>query len=123
MASARSTDVVCVATRITIRCTRGPTPQPAGNRATARGWQASLTLPTVFDTTKAVAAGLQILGHDDWDCLDDLRSAGYVDILSLANSCVRMTPQGIKVAAMLREHKATGGMFAGFRLAAPSIVA
>lgn len=68
------------------------------------------------DTEKAVAAGLQMLGHDDWDCLDDLQAAGYVDILTLANGAVRVLPLGIRVAAMLREHKANGGMFAGFHL-------
>lgn len=113
-----------------LRCNENNHPLYKGTYSPT-GWQPSYStrLAGFFDfadrsdTTKAVAAGLQILGHDDWDCLDDLRSAGYVDILSLANSCVRMTPQGIKVAAMLRKHKATGGMFAGFRLPDPSIVA
>ena len=68
------------------------------------------------NTEKAVAVGLQILGHDDWDCLDDLAATGYVDILSVANGYVKLMPLGIKVAALLREHKATGGQFAEFRL-------
>lgn len=72
------------------------------------------------DVDKAVGAGLQILGHDDWDCLDDLESAGFVEITSVANSFVRMTPDGLIASAKLREHKANGGMFAGFVLDNPS---
>lgn len=59
-------------------------------------------------------AALQLTAHDDWDCLDDLAAAGFVEILSMANGAVRMLPAGLKVSAALREHKATGGMFAHF---------
>ena len=68
------------------------------------------------DPNKAQDAGLQILGHDDWDCLDDLEAAGFVEILTLANSAVKMTEEGCKVAGLLRTHKANGGQFAGFTL-------
>lgn len=59
-------------------------------------------------------AALQLSSHDDWDCLDDLAAAGFVEILSMTNGFVRMTPAGLKVSAALREHKATGGVFAHF---------
>lgn len=68
------------------------------------------------DPQKASDAGLQILGHDDWDCLDDLEAAGFVEILTLANAAVRMTKAGNKVAGELRTHKANGGQFAQFRV-------
>lgn len=68
------------------------------------------------DPEKAIAAGLQLRDHDDWDCLDDLEAAGYVETLSLVNGFVKMTPLGCEVAAKLRAHKAEGGHFAGFRL-------
>jgi hypothetical protein len=68
------------------------------------------------DPAQASAAGLQILGHDDWDCLDDLEAAGFVEILTLANAAVRMTDEGNRVAGLLRTHKANGGQFAQFRL-------
>lgn len=66
------------------------------------------------DALKAIAAGLMLDGHDDWDCLDDLAAAGYVEILSLANGHVRMTDAGLELAAQLRHHKARGGQFASF---------
>ena len=68
------------------------------------------------DPEKAIAAGVQLLDHDDWDCLDDLEAAGYIEVLSLVNGFVKMTVTGCDVAAKLRAHKAHGGQFAGFRL-------
>lgn len=69
------------------------------------------------DIEKAAAAGHAILGHDDWDCLDDLEAAGLLEVLSLAQCKVRMTDQGTLLASELRKHKASGGMFANFRVA------
>lgn len=66
---------------------------------------------------KAVESGAVILGHDDWDCLDDLDDNGLVEIISLANCAVTMTKKGMQMAAKLREHKANGGNFAGFKAA------
>ena len=68
------------------------------------------------DTDKAVQAGLQLLGHDDWDCLDDLAAAGYLEILSMVNGFVRMLPLGQVTTALLRDFKTKGGQFADFRL-------
>ena len=68
------------------------------------------------DPEKAISAGLQLRGHDDWDCLKDLEAAGYIEVLSLVNGFVKMTVTGCDVAAKLRAHKAHGGQFAGFRL-------
>lgn len=68
---------------------------------------------------RAIAAGLMLHGHDDWDCLDDLEAAGFVEVVSLANSLVKMTDVGSKAAAALRAHKAKGGQFAGFRMPQP----
>ena len=55
-----------------------------------------------------------IADHDDWDCLDDLESAGLVEVMSLVNGYVVLTNEGIRVAAALRKHKAKGGRFANF---------
>lgn len=66
------------------------------------------------DPAKAEAAGFQLRAHDDWDCLDDLEAAGLVDILSMINGYVTMTPKGQAMAAQLREHKTNGGQFASF---------
>lgn len=55
--------------------------------------------------------------HDDIDCLDDLERAGLIEqIGTLINPVVKLTKRGMRVAAKLREHKATGGQFATFPL-------
>jgi hypothetical protein len=69
------------------------------------------------DPEKAIAAGLMLADHDDWDCLEDLQSAGYVEIVSMANGAVRMTGPGLVVAAQLRAHKCSGQQYATFSLA------
>lgn len=79
--------------------------------------------PDRADLDKAAAAGMQVIGHDDWDCLDDLEAAGIVEIFSLANPAVRMTPYGLDVCARLREHKVGGGQYAGFELRQPASAA
>lgn len=70
--------------------------------------------PDRADAQKAAAAGLLLLDHDDWDCLDDLQAAGLLEIQSLANPCVQLTARGIAVSASLRAHKMAGGVFANF---------
>lgn len=68
------------------------------------------------DPSKAIAGGVQLQDHDDWDCLDDLVSARYVDILNPVKGELRMTVTGQIMAAQLREHKARGGKFSDFSL-------
>ena len=68
------------------------------------------------DLEKSVAAGFQLLDHDDWDVLDDLNAAGLVETLSLTNGSVRMTPAGVEVADLIGAHKTKGGAFADFRV-------
>lgn len=65
---------------------------------------------------QAAVAGVQILAHDDWDCMDDLEAAGLIDVLSEANAAVLITADGSAIAAQLRSHKAQGGAFADFVL-------
>lgn len=69
-----------------------------------------------WDTAKAAEACFLLIGHDDWDCLDDLEAAGFVEILSLTNGLVKMTRAGNDMAARLRAHKTEGGHYAGFRV-------
>ncbi len=68
------------------------------------------------DPVASEAAGLQLTAHDDWDCLDDLEAAGYVEIVSSVNGRVRLTDAGIAVASTLRAHKVRGGTFSSFAL-------
>lgn len=58
-----------------------------------------------------------IKSHDDWDCLNDLEAAGFIEMISEANGFVRMTEKGFGVASELRKYKAHGGMYSGFRWA------
>jgi hypothetical protein len=107
-----------------VRCNEHTHALLAANLPTSR-WQDSYStrLQGFFDLEGrdkpevACAAGLQVLGHDDWDCLDDLAAAGMVEIVSLANPAVTITEYGSVVCGLVRAHKAAGGMFAGFVLA------
>lgn len=55
-----------------------------------------------------------LLGHDDWDCKEDLIAAGYLfDTLDLAAT---FTAEGRRVMDLLRKHKETGGFFSNFSL-------
>jgi len=58
----------------------------------------------------------QIKSHDDWDCLNDLEAAGFIEVISEANGYVRMTSLGQTVAADLRRHKASGGYFSNYKV-------
>lgn len=69
------------------------------------------------DLVKACNAGLQVHEHDDWDCVDDLEAAGYIEILSMINGYVSMTELGQSTVASLRKHKADGGMFDTYSIA------
>ncbi|ELP6118936.1 TPA: hypothetical protein I7730_15895 [Vibrio vulnificus] len=63
-----------------------------------------------------IVGGKVVLGHDDWDCLDELEANGFVEIVSMANLTVKMTDRGNDVTAMVRSHKAAGGNYADFSL-------
>ena len=63
-----------------------------------------------------LAEGEELIDHDDWDCVDDLEAAGFVEQLGTGiNPVVKMTELGLKVIAAIRAHKAGGGNFALFR--------
>jgi hypothetical protein len=59
---------------------------------------------------------LQIPNHDDWDCLNDLEAAGFIDVISEATAAVCMTDDGNRVVAALRKYKTSGGQFDTFIL-------
>ena len=61
----------------------------------------------------------QVIGHDDWDVLDDFDAVGWVEILSTVNGIFVLTEEGLRVAGLLRAHKAQGGNFAGFEYTPP----
>jgi hypothetical protein len=55
--------------------------------------------------------------HDDWDCLDDLETAGLVENVGFTmQPRYVMTDRGHEVAAELRKHKAQGGRYKEFTL-------
>lgn len=66
------------------------------------------------DPELAAAAGLQLLDHDDWDCLADLEAAGFVVVAPGERGQARLTELGFAVAAEVRKHKASGHQFSSF---------
>jgi len=61
----------------------------------------------------------KILDHDDIHCIEDMEREGLVEFVSTANMFVKLTEKGIKVAAMLREHKLAGKNYADFQYGDP----
>jgi len=54
--------------------------------------------------------------HDDWSCLDDAVEAGLLETVGTGLFPVyKLTDAGLKLAAELRTHKASGGAFSNFR--------
>ena len=117
-----SHDGVGTIDRRRMRCNASTHPMLTGPYSTDIPWKLSYStrLAGFFDfadrgdPAKAIAAGLQLRDHDDWDCLEGLEAAGFIDVLSLVNGFVKMTPHGSGVAAKLRAHKTAGGHFAEF---------
>lgn len=72
--------------------------------------------PDKANPDSATADGFQLRDHDDWDCLDDLDEAGFIELMSTVNGYVKLTKLGMRVAANLRAHKANGGTFANFTI-------
>jgi hypothetical protein len=57
----------------------------------------------------------ELADHDDWDCMDDLESAGLLrDIGTNINPRFDLTDLGWKVAGLLRQHRAQGGLLGKF---------
>lgn len=56
----------------------------------------------------------QVSGHDDWDCLNDLEVAGFIEVISEVNALVKITPTGSAWVALARAHKSNGGSFGNF---------
>ena len=57
---------------------------------------------------------LQILDHDDWDCIEDMEREGLLNVVSYVNGFFILTPLGLEVSGALRKHKSNGGVFARF---------
>lgn len=55
--------------------------------------------------------------HDDWDCLEDMEAAGLLlNQGSAMNPVLRLTDRGVRVAGMVRTHRADGKRLVDFRL-------
>jgi len=56
-----------------------------------------------------LAAGAQAHDHDDWDCADDIETAGFVRVLGTGvNPVFKMTEKGWEVVKQLQTHRAQG---------------
>ncbi len=59
--------------------------------------------------------GEELPDHDDWDCLEDLEAAGFIEQHGTGiHPVVVFTDLGYRVVAALRIHKAQGNNFAEF---------
>lgn len=57
----------------------------------------------------------ELIGHDDWDCIFDAVKEGLLkDVGTGTNPAFSLTKLGMKVAALLRQHKMQGGVFHTF---------
>ena len=82
------------------------------------GLHASIHGTTLKKYPTILAGGEELHDHDDWDCVDDLEAAGFVEQTGTGiNPAVRLTELGHEVAAALRKHKGEGGSFATFQRA------
>lgn len=66
------------------------------------------------DAREAAEAGCQALDHDDWDCLDDLCAANFVETLPRVGYA-RLTLAGAVVAQSIEDHLRNGESIAKFR--------
>ena len=58
---------------------------------------------------------LEISGHNDLDCADDLEDVGLIENIGTGyNRVYKMTAVGSAVSGELRKHKANGGSYATF---------
>jgi len=62
-----------------------------------------------------LADGTRLDWHDDWDILEDLEAAGYLEIISLVNAKVSLTDLGFKHVIALYRHKQAGQTFRQYR--------
>lgn len=76
----------------------------------ARNMRVGAEYPTRLNDGSAVG------NHDDWDCLEDLEAAGFVENLGTgANPVCRLTDEGMRVAGALRAYRQRGGQCKDFR--------
>ena len=53
--------------------------------------------------------GVEVAGHDDWDCFNDLQDEGLVIWTGTGtNPVVIVTPAGFALVSRLRQHRAAG---------------
>ncbi len=99
-----------------LRCNPERHPMHAVSRFSDRSWEPSYgTRLAGFWKDGSTDPSLQIPYHDDWDVLDDLEAAGFIEVLSETNAFVVLTNPGLEVYGRLSAHKASGGQFADFR--------
>lgn len=58
---------------------------------------------------------VEVLNHDDWDCVDDMEAAGLLRWEGTGiHPIIVFTERGNQIAAELRQHKAKGGKWGSF---------
>lgn len=90
-----------------MRCNPKTHPGLAVGRYSLRTWKNSWSTRIQNGVVK---------GHDDHDCAEDMEKAGLLfNVGTGINPAFKLTDEGWRVVAALRQHKATGGRYADFR--------
>jgi hypothetical protein len=95
-----------------LRCNAKIHPEYAAEFAHLTSWHPD------YNTT--LKDGIQIEGHDDWHCVDDLMKARLVENITKNNKAkaknhgFRLTDLGNDLVRQIRIHKQNGGTFSNF---------
>lgn len=83
-----------------MRCNPSRHPHYQGDIARFVGWDD-------HEYSSRLANGDREMGHDDWDCLDDMEASGLVvSVGTGANPCYRLTDAGWLAVGKLRRERA-----------------
>lgn len=92
---------------------RCPTPK--------RPWPKQMAISMRPEHATRLKDGAQIDSHDDWACLQDMAAAGFFNEFPKdinVGTTVTFSDKGRTIVNALRAHKANGGQFAQFEVAA-----
>lgn len=88
------------------------------NPALRQGWKPEFgtRLRDYWNTDKTTNPAMLLLNHDDYDCLDDLEDAGYIESWGTGLfPAYKITKKGLNAISALVAHKQSGKHYATFR--------
>lgn len=87
------------------------------------GWrdEYSTRLKGFFKAEGEEKKKLQVKGHCDWACFEDLDAAGLIEFVTLTSGFFKLTNLGVEVVGQLVKHKARGNHYATFEMESVTI--